>query len=535
MAERRSYREGFSFGVLSFVVTVLIGLGGAVATARIYGVQVVGQYALVYAPTATVWFLSSVKEQAALVRELAKLPPRSPRITGLFVAVFTFSGSLTVVASTVAGGASYFLFNGPIGQPGLFVPACVTLAAHAVLVNSGWNLDSVFSAFVAGRDLFWIRLHQTVATLAVGVAVGLIWPAVWGLVIALGFGAVTSLLHRIVVVRKLMTFRVARGDLRDGFSALPDLLRFGLRIAPGMVFQGISNEVATWTLGVVSSVAAVGAYNRAWTVGRKFVELNWRIGEMLLPVLVQRRDSKDHEGFDGALVDTLRYATVGLLVIAAVGGGAATGLMSLFGPGFEQASTAFALILLMPAVVTASTIQSQALLAAGRPFSTTVAAGGRMVCTVVATVALVPGLGVTGAALGMIVGCLVDLGWKSVLVRTELSSAARDLWPYRLALALGLAFAGGFAVAMFLDLVVGGLLGLTLALGAGTVAYAIILVAVGGVTARDRQRIADVVALVADKTPGRAQRIWARILAALGPNVASVPTKHLDDDPPVVQ
>jgi O-antigen/teichoic acid export membrane protein len=488
---RASYRQGLAFAALSFLTMIVVGVGGAVAIARVYGIHVVGQFALVYAPTGTVWWLSSMKEQAALVRELASLPPRAPRITGLFAAVFTFSSGLTLIASGVAAGLSYLLFHGPVEQPDLWLPACVTLACYALFVNPAWNLDAIFSSFLAGRDLYWIRVHQATLNLTLGIVLGLEWPTVWSLVAAFGLSSATSLVHRIVAVRRYMRYSVPRSEIRAGFSALPGILRFGIRVTPGMIFQGISNEVATWVLGVMSTVAAVGAYNRAWTLGRRFQELNWRIAEMLLPTLALRWGEGDKRGFHAVLIDTLRYSAAGMLLIGAAGGGAAEGIMELFGGGFDQAGTALAIILLMPALVTLSTLQAQALVAQDRPLATTYAEGGRVVATIIFTVALVPPLGVTGAALAMIIGCAVDLLWKSHLVFGRMTARVRSLWPLRGGVACVAAYGAGLAVARLIDSQIDGFAGVAVALAGGTISYVAALIAVGGLTDSDRRRIAD--------------------------------------------
>ena len=79
-------------------LSAVLSLVTAVVTARIYGIQVMGEFALAFAPTGIVWVLSSVREQPALVRALAPLAPRDPRATGLFAAVFGFSFVLTLTA-----------------------------------------------------------------------------------------------------------------------------------------------------------------------------------------------------------------------------------------------------------------------------------------------------------------------------------------------------------------------------------------------------------------------------------------------------
>ena len=267
---RGSYASGVAFGAASFALVAIVGVVSSIVTARIYHVRIIGEFALAYAPTSIVWFLSTVREQAALVRELVTLPPRHPRVTALFAAVFAFSTALTLTVSVLAAVAVWFVFHGPIDHPYLFLPACANLAAYTVLANPGWNLDSVFAAFITGRRLFWIRFHMAAANLVIAVAIGAVWRSVWGLVIATAGASLTSLVHRVISVRSVMRWRVPLGVIREGFRALPGILQFGIRAAPGAVLQGTATETGTWVLGLTSSVALVGAYNRANMLARKF-------------------------------------------------------------------------------------------------------------------------------------------------------------------------------------------------------------------------------------------------------------------------
>ena len=63
-----------------------LGLVSTIITARLYGVRIIGEFALVTVPVAALWALSSVKEQQALIKEITRLPPRHPRVTQLFAA-----------------------------------------------------------------------------------------------------------------------------------------------------------------------------------------------------------------------------------------------------------------------------------------------------------------------------------------------------------------------------------------------------------------------------------------------------------------
>jgi O-antigen/teichoic acid export membrane protein len=503
-ARRASYSEGAGFGALSFVTLAVLGIGTAIAIARVYGIEAIGEYALVMAPVNAVGYLSSARERPAFIRELTKQSPREPRVTALFYAMFSFSAVLTLVVGAIGLAITALVFEGPIDRPGLFVPAAVSVAGYALLTNTGWNLDAVFSAFIAGRDLFWIRLHQAVVFVVIAVAVSAWLDDVWGLVAATLASSATSLVHRLASVRRYMRARVGRAELRSAFRTLPELIVFGLKIVPGSIATGVSNEAGTWVLGAVGSVSSVGAYNRAWVLGRRLIDVNWRLTEMLFPTLVDRRHRDDRAGFDRALVDTVRYCAAGLLLPAAAGGGAATGVMALFGPGFSAASDALALILLIPAFLTVTMVLRSALVAADRPLLTSGIAIVRMVVTVAAIAALTSPMGITGTALGLLAGATAELIWISIVTARQLSAPLTSLWPARQLAALVIATGAGFGAARAVDEALGGVLGTLLALTAGSIVYCALLLVAGGIGERDRERLRAVAARLRRGRAGRA-------------------------------
>jgi O-antigen/teichoic acid export membrane protein len=507
VSTRPSFLHAFGFGSLSFVVSGVLALGSSILTARIYGIDVVGEFALAYAPTGAVWFLSSVREQPALIRLLAPLPPRSPRVMGLFLPVFIFSSALTLVSSLIAAVGTYLLFHGPIDHPELFAPAMASLGGYLLFTNPAWNIDGVLSAFRAGRDLFWIRSHQMAAYLAFAVGASLFMPTVWGLILSTIASWVTSLAHRLYLSPKWMRWSVPLAEIREGFRELPDILRFGLKVTPGSLASGVSDQLGTWILGAYGSLGAVGAWNRAWALSQRFVELNYRITEMVFPTLVERHVGEDQSGFDRALVDSQRYVAGGMLLPAAVGGGAAVGVMELFGPGFSSGATALALVLLVPAISTMTNIQSDALLAVGRPLATTALAGIRMAATIPLTVVLTISMGVTGAALGVTLGACVQLGVQLIVMRAHLSQPIFRLWPVRQLAGLAAAYASGFAVARVVDAALPELLGLSAALLLGSVAYTAGLLIVGGMLPRDRSRAETVISTLAPRSRWAARHV----------------------------
>jgi O-antigen/teichoic acid export membrane protein len=214
-----------------------------------------------------------------------------------------------------------------------------------------------------------------------------------------------------------------------------------------------------------------------------------RVAEMLLPALVARRAAGDHQGFDRALADSARYLATGLLLLAAAAGGAAYGVMDLYGEGFSRGADALTLVLLVPVAYCISTLNGQALIAVDRPLVTSMISVVRTVLIIALGAVLAVAIGVTGMALAMLAGWIVDVAWKTLAVRRHIKTPLASLLPPRVAAAPVLAYGAGLGVSRLADSAVGGVPGLLLALTAGGAAFVGTFLLVGGVVERDRERL----------------------------------------------
>jgi O-antigen/teichoic acid export membrane protein len=502
VAGRSSYRRGLGFAGLSTALLGVVGLVSSVAIARAYGVEALGEFTLVIAPGLALTFLSTAKEQTALIRELATLSARDPRVSGLFYATFAFSLALTTAVAALTFGIAWLAFHGPVDHPALLPLIAADLAVQVLLVNTCFNLDSVLIAFRAGGELLWARVAQAIAFPAVAVGLSFASDSVWWLVAAGAASWALALAARMVSMRRFMRVRVSRAELRYGFRKLPELIRFGLKLAPGGIASGASSQFGVWVLGAVGSVSQVGAYGRAWMLSSRMLIANTRIGEMLLPTLVERRERRDAIGFDRALGDSMRYAVAALLVPAAVAGGAATGVMEVFGPGFSQGADALALLLLLPALAALQGIQGQTLLTAvGRPGTSTWISIARALITLVLTIPLTIWLGAAGAALGLVAGAVLVLPATIREARRHVSAPISRWCGPRDLLAVTAAYSGGFVAARAVDAALAGIPGTAVALLAGVAGYGLAFVIAGGVRERDRERLRDLLSGLARRRP----------------------------------
>jgi O-antigen/teichoic acid export membrane protein len=292
-------------------------------------------------------------------------------------------------------------------------------------------------------------------------------------------------------MRRYMRLFVSREVLRDGFRTLPGMLQFGLKITPGAVADGGSNESGTWIVASFSSIQATGAYGRAYLLAKALSGVNQFASEMLFPTLLERRAKGDGQGYARALVDSLRYTTIALLLVASAAGGVAEGIMRVFGPGFQRADTALVILLAYPVLVSLSQFQRFALLSVDRPWLGTISGLLRFGVTMGGAVLLTWKLGPYGAAIGLAIGLLADLAFSSRFVMRYLETPFRELWPLRHWLVLAVAYAGGFIAGRVTYHVLPWELGIVIGAATGSVAFAAVLWLGRAVNERDRERYKD--------------------------------------------
>ena len=490
---RGSYTEALSFGLLSFVFLAGFGVFGSIVTARLYGVEVIGEFGLVMVPLGLMWTLSTIKEQMALVRVLALMRPREPRATAIYAWVYAFSMGLTTVVGLLMSVAVALIYSGPMNRPELVEPAIALVLSYVLLSNTAWNLQAVMGAFRAGKQLFIVRLGQPFVNLVVAIGLSFYLDSVWGLVIATIAAAGIELLLSLFYARFYLTLHVSRAELRDGRKELPGILRYGIKLAPSTMAEGVSYEVPTFMMGIVGlPLGLLGAFSRAWMLARRFLEANYKVYSALFPTLVERHHNDDHDGFDRAVGDTMRYVVVGMLLLGAVSAGAAEGIMSVFGPGFERGAPALALLMQVPALYAFYGILIVVLQAVDRPFLNTVAAFIRLGVIAALSWPLLKWFGITGAALATLAGYLVTCVYIARVAMPYVSAPWRTLWSPRHILALVIAYASTIGATYLLDQSIGGILGLLLALSAGPVVYVGMFVLCGGLREVDRERVAGV-------------------------------------------
>src|SRR4051794_41450320 len=110
------------FAGYSVILSAVLRFAHALVNSRLYGVDVVGEYALVCTPWFILQTISTINERTALTRELATLPRRSREATGVFGAVLAFSFALTLFMAVGVAIFTGLLFHGPVDAPQLVLP-----------------------------------------------------------------------------------------------------------------------------------------------------------------------------------------------------------------------------------------------------------------------------------------------------------------------------------------------------------------------------------------------------------------------------
>jgi O-antigen/teichoic acid export membrane protein len=477
MAQRKdSFQRGIATGTASFLVVGVLLFVFAVVSARLYGAAVVGAYAIAYAPTGVLTVMSSVREQAALMRELAVLDPRSPLGTALFLVTLGFSTALTLVVGAVVITVGAITLARHLNDAALVWPTVVLAVAYLVFQNPSWNIDSLLSSQRASAPLFWSRLNSALSMLVLTVAFYFIDTGVWSLVAAFAISNLSGLAQRLFYLRRFTTPRLSRQDFRDARQRLIAMLRWSIKLAPGGLLDGLGSQIATWILAYQMPVAAVGSYSRAWALASRMFELTYRLNEITFPMVVERRSEGDAEGASRALEQAVRLGLAATLLPAAVVGGASVSVMNLFGADFLPASGALSYLLVVPALLTVTTLQFDALLAVGHTHVTNVLILLRTVLIVVGLVVWTEAFGITGAGFAIALAYLVTLvGTTLVLKRHE----PEFIRPQRIrAVRLAVAYAITFCVARGCTGLLGHSIGsLAVSLLSGTAVYCAVLLA----------------------------------------------------------
>jgi O-antigen/teichoic acid export membrane protein len=288
---------------------------------------------------------------------------------------------------------------------------------------------------------------------------------------------------------RYVRMRVDREDHRAAVRELPGLLRFGLVLLPSQLASGLRWQSGTWVVGSVARTATAGAYSRALGLSSKLSEAGYRISEILLPGLVERR-ADDGDAAAELLARTVRVCALPLTVLVAAGAGAASGVLKVFGPGFDRANVPLALLLGAYTLSVLTSILSQGFLADGAPGPVTRRSLGCSLLVLVLVVPLGQQYGAGGVATALLAGPVVEFVLFDRALARHFGVARSSLVGGRAILGSLVAVAAGSAAAWGVLRLGTSIPWTVLSLAAGAASAAVVLLALGLVDAEERRAIA---------------------------------------------
>lgn len=474
-----SMRRGLGFAGSSFASNVVIVTLGALVTSRLYGIEVIGEQALASVPYLLTMRFSTVSEQTALVRLISVLPRRDRSAAGTALAVFGFSAVVTVVVAAIVFTITAVLLGGTLRDNGLVAPALVLLVAYVVLENTNWSIDTVMAATGGLRELLYIRLVQAVTFVAVAVAIAVAGdePNVWGLVFATVASFFVAFVLRMCTLSRFLLLTPGYEAMRSGMRELPAILKFGLAILPAQLSSGLATQSAIWIIGGTQSIGAVGAYSRAASVAVRLDDAAFRLNEVLLPQMMKQRLAGDEATSTYTIERTTRRVSVALGLIVASVGGAAHGVLELFGPGFSTAAHALTLLLVAHTAAVLSLVWNQPFIAADRPGLVSWITASRGLIVIPCMFVAAQRWGITAVALVWASAYVIEAIAKIAWARRTVLVGARSGVPLRFGTRIVVTAGVGYAAALGIDRSLGGPLGTLTALVGGGAAY--VLAAIG--------------------------------------------------------
>lgn len=347
-----------------------------------------------------------------------------------------------------------FEFVGPLfDQP----PELVRTTAIMLLALPGMTLYRICNGVSRGmkvmkHDLFshgFTETFSTIATLLVLIAIGLrnLAPAV-AVVVGTGAGG-------------LMAFFLARG-LFAGQTTVPTarvyapLLRFSTPIAIYSLLNLLimrMDVLLLWLLGPHAgvSLATIGTFVASVEVAGGMRKVRQAFDPMFTPIIARQSALRDQPAMEQSFAQLGRWvlaAQLPLMGVLCVSGGIG---LDIFGPGFRQGAMWVALLAIAHATNSFVGL-AETVIMIQRPKLNLINSSLTVLLQLVVSVMLIPWLGATGAALGMVVAYVT----QGVLRYWELRILFNWHWPWRAFARPAIAFVIALAAALPLRLLIDG-------------------------------------------------------------------------------
>ncbi|MDY6775287.1 MAG: flippase [Halobacteria archaeon] len=400
-----------------------VGFLGLVYFARVLPPEELGAYFLFF----TVVQLSSLMSNLGVTSAAVKRISEGEDTDGVF------SASVTIAtAASVAVAVLVFVFRGYLADYiGLDVPVFIVVAVGLwlvadVLVRSLQGEDRVLTSGAVQllQDVLRVGVGAVLITLGYG-AVGLIW------------GVIAGFAATVVVAYPLLNVSL-RIPLREHFSRIFSISRYTM-------FYGPTNLVYFWfdtlMIGLFLTRPDVSAYEVAWQTTRVMIIATYAINQTVFPKISKHATKGDTDEvsrlLSGAVLFTLFFPLPGLVGIAVLGEEI---LSVVYRPEYAVAAVPMTLLAGYMVVESIQRVVNSTLVGLERP---ELPFRSRMVGVTLALVlnaALIPTVGLVGAAVATVVAKFVDtaIQWYYVADVVELRIPKRSIaWETVSALIMG--------------------------------------------------------------------------------------------------
>lgn len=418
--ERRRLRRDIGWNLVSVALLGVVGLGLNFAIGGWWSADALGSFTLVTIPFFAFAVLGACGLQYAVLRAIAERPDERDRIavvvvgallpgvvlaavvTALFVALRGLMGDVLDSAAVTEG----VLW----AAPGLF---CFAINKILLGVVNGLRRMRAFAIYTCLRYVL----------IAVGLGLARVWrldaeqlPVIWTFT--------EGVLLLVLVVELFATVAVARGVSArvegDGWFAWARRhLDFGARGVLATLASEINSKIDVWILGIALPDDRVGIYSLASALYEGALQIAIVLQNNLNPIIARDLAHGELRPIEALARRTRRWFVP--LMVAACGLGAAAYplvIPPLIGdPAFADGAAAFGILMAGLALASPWLPLNQVLLMAGRPGWYTVFVTIVFAANLVGCVALIPVLGLEGAAVATAISIAVSAVLTVVMAR----------------------------------------------------------------------------------------------------------------------
>jgi len=400
----------FTFDALIIATNLVTG----VIVARALGPDGRGEIAAILVLVFTATWLFSLGSTEAIGFRQSRSPEDAPELIGLWLAVAV---AMSAVAILIAELVLPTLFSAQSSE-------AIALARIYVPVILFSLIVTVFNGVLLGdQDFFAYNVFRTIgpAIIAVGYA---------GCLITDSFSVETALIANAAGFFVASIAMMVRSLRRHGIASprralVKSSLWYGIRAHGGSIAGFVNARLDLLVLPAFLAAASIGQYSVATNVTSLIGTLTGTIAIFAMPVAARLESASAR-----VVVRTL-YATLGIgvaiAIFLAIVAGFAVPL--IYGSEFEEAVTPMRIMLPGEVLDAASVVLWAGLLAANRPFLSTIAAGPGAILTIVGLILFLDSGGIIAAAFVTLTAHTVVFVISALLYRHTVGLRWRDFLP----------------------------------------------------------------------------------------------------------